>query len=309
MLRAAISLLDGLLGEEMLPLLAEELRLATLRALEWLHERRLHPIMTALMDRHRDLLARKETTAWRSRIRALAEERRGSGPVGEAMMRVSMMGTITVVGQEGEARALRGARARTMLGLLVAAEMVRVPLTRREFTTIASGGEEDAELAKKTTVMAAARLREMIGAETVITGEPMYRIDLTQVSVDLLEAHARVEEARRALRRGALPTATAAMLAALRIARGEVPFPGLYDNFFETVRDDFESRLRGTVIDLAQILLRESQAEMAEELLKGAFDRMRDDEEIAELLEEALAATGHRTDSLRVGRMVQDSID
>ncbi len=111
MLRATISLLDGLLGEEMLPLLAEELRLATLRALEWLHERRLHPIMTALMDRHRDLLARKETTAWRSRIRALAEERRGSGPVGEAMMRVSMMGTITVVGQEGEARVLRGARA------------------------------------------------------------------------------------------------------------------------------------------------------------------------------------------------------
>lgn len=307
-LRATMAMLDGPIGGRLGAKVVEEIRRAATGALEWLQERRLHAMMTALLDRHRDLLAKKEMTAWRSRIRALAEERRSAESPAGSKMRVSMIGTITVVGRDGEARQLRGARAKTMLGLLVAAEMVRVPLTRREFTTIASGGETDPDLAKKTTVMAAARLRETIGAEAVATGEPMYLLDLAQVSIDLLEAHASIEEARKALRRGALLQASTAMLGALRATRSEIPFPGLYDNFFETVRDDFESRLRTTAVDAARLLLRDAHAEAAEELLRAAFDRMRDDEEVAELLEEALNATGHRTDSVRVGRLVQESV-
>jgi hypothetical protein len=102
------------------------------------------------------------------------------------------------------------------------------------------------------------------------------------------------------MRRRSLARAQQAALRALDIARGEVPFPTLYEEFFEAMREEIENRLRSTIIDLSRLLLRESDATGAGELLERAFTIMPDDEEVAELYCQALESLGRRAEAERV---------
>jgi hypothetical protein len=71
---------------------------------------------------------------------------------------------------------------------------------------------------------------------------------------------------------------------ALDITAGEVPFPSLYDRFFEAVREDFEGRMRGALLDVAHGLLYEGDAASAGKILRRARASRLEDEEIRELL-------------------------
>lgn len=224
-------------------------------------------------------------------------------------MQVRMFGTIAIGTNGEEPTPLRGARLQTMLALLVASRLVRKPLTHREFCRIAAGGETDPDLARKTANMAVIRLREAIGAEMVLTGEETYLLNLERADVDLLDASRLLEEARAALRRGALVKAIQAVKETLAIARGDVPFPGLYDDFFEALRNDFEFRLRSTAIDTARALMRESDMASAADLLQHAQECAPDDEEIGGLLHEALRACGFHAEAERVRMQVAMSSD
>jgi DNA-binding SARP family transcriptional activator len=93
---------------------------------------------------------------------------------------------------------------------------------------------------------------------------------------------------------------------ALDIVKTEVPFPTLYDDFFEAMRGDFEYQMREAVIEVGQGLLREGDAASAEEALRRGFDAMPEDEEITELLCRALELQGRRAEA---GRVRQFSID
>jgi DNA-binding SARP family transcriptional activator len=284
-------------------------RRALVRALAWLEERRLASLMASFLEDFASRLPKKEASAWRGRLRALTSERPVGAAEPEAKLRISMLGTIAVSDADGRMQPIRGARVRAMLGLLVAARMVREPLTHREYCRLAAGGEVEPELARKTANMAVVRLREAVGADTVLTGEETHHLNLDRVSVDLLEAQALIDESREALRRRALLRAFPTLKRALELTHGEVPFPGLYDDFFEAIRDDFEFTLRTTVIDVARALLRESDAASAGEILSLAFDGMPDDEEIMELLHETLAAVGKRADAERVRMRAEEALE
>lgn len=300
LLHAALALIEAAgsapVRERMLP----EIRHAVTAALEWMVERKLLPLISAMIDRGGGYLTKREAGRWRTEARMLAAEYAARTPA-DTTIRVTMLGSIAFSDGSGELQPLRGLRLRAMLGLLVAARMIREPLSPIEFSMIAAGHEGgDITLAKKTAVMAAVRLREVIGAEAVAAGEPMYVLDLDRVSVDLLEAHHLIQEAREALRRRALMRAYPALRKALQITRGEVPFPGLYDDFFEAIRNDFEHAIRTAVIDVARALLGESDPTSAAELLALAHEGMPEDGEIVELLEQTLAADGRQTEAERL---------
>ena len=87
---------------------------------------------------------------------------------------------------------------------------------------------------------------------------------------------------------------------ALEISRGEVPFPTLYDDFFEATREDFEDLLRSTTLRVARGLLREGDITSAEALLTRLYDIMPEDEEAGTLLQNALIALGRRAEAERV---------
>lgn len=309
-LHASLSLIHAIGPERFGDPLRKEIRRRITGALEWLAERRTPLFISPLLDRYPGMLTPKEESAWRSRIRTMVGDRAESQRSEAAgKLRLGMLGTISVGAPGEEMRPLRGSRVRTMLGLLVAARMVKKPLTHREFCRLAAGGEQEPELARKTANMAVVRLREAIGVEAIVTGEETHLLNLERVQVDLLEAHAQLNEAIDALRRRALMKAFPAIIQALEITRGEVPFPGLYDEFFEALREDFEFRLRAAAIDVARALMRESDMASAGEILRRAFEGMPDDEEIADLLRDALAAVGMRADAERVRMKVEQELD
>jgi hypothetical protein len=280
-------------------------------SLAWFAERSMYPFMSPLLDRYGEHLTKKEIATWRARAAEIARRREAhlAATKGDDRLKVSMIGTITTQRPGEEPQRLRGARQRALLGLMVADRMLEQPLEHREFRRLAAGGEEEPERARKTMNMAVYRLREAIGEDGVLTDEETPRLNLERVQVDLLEAHALIRRAGEAFREKALMRACPALRQALEITRGEVSFPTLYDDFFEAAREDFEFELRSAIIEISKGLLMEGDAPRAEDLLLRGFDAMPGDEELADLLCEALELSGKRTTAERVRMQVAGSLE
>ncbi len=144
------------------------------------------------------------------------------------------------------------------------------------------------------------RLREALGAEAIITGGETPRLNHDLIDIDLIEAVTRIRGAAQASGSGALVRALPLLEEAIGILRGEVPFPGLYDPFFEGMREDLELELRTTIVDVATGLMREWDAASAESLLRYATSAMPGDSELIEMLHAALITLGRRADAERV---------
>jgi hypothetical protein len=281
--------------------LRDDIRYAVVRILEWLHQRGLGASMHPMLRMTAAYLGDKERASWLERIEALERQQASAARLSEPpRLRISMLGSIDICHAHDQPVRVRGARLRTLLGLMTADRMLDRPLSLREFQRIASGGEDDPERARKTTSMGVLRLRETIGAEAVLTDGETPRLNLQHVSVDLLDAHERLEQAARAVDERAWVIATRALQSALAITRGQVPFPGLYEDFFEAARDDFEYALRTAVINVARGLIVEGDPATAVEILSRGFEAMPEDEEIVELLRDALIKVGRRTEAERV---------
>ena len=270
--------------------------------LAWLNERRLFNYMSGMLERYPDFFSAAERKVWKKEIAELSKawkiQEQARKP--QRKTKVSMLGTITLHIPGQEPKDLRGSRLKTMLGLLVGDQLLETPLSRNEFHRIATGEEDDPNLARKNTNMAVIRLREALGADAIQTGDETYQLDPHMVEVDLWKATALLDEALQGLRHRSLLRATPPLLEALTIINGEVAFPGLYDEFFETLRDDIEARLRRGIIEVSRTLLYEGDPLKAEEILRKAFGIMPEDEEILELLEEALTRLDKRVEAARV---------
>lgn len=238
--------------------------------------------------------------AWRARFNEelgmSADESSGARPV-----QIRICGTVEAIPPDGEPVPVRGARLRTLLGLMVAQTLLHEPLNAREFRHIAAGSDEelDAENARKTMNAAVVRLRDLIGEASIDTSGQVPLLDTARVSIDLLEADSALRSARAALRSGALQRAVRAVRRALAATRGEPPFPALYEEFFEALREDFEARLRGITVDVIARLLEERDLAAAEELAALALRYMPEDEEMTEMRTTALEALGRRADAER----------
>lgn len=287
---------EGIVAE-----LLSDIRHACARVLEWLERRGLGPSMRPFLTLTADYLSEEERDAWLERVDAMERAQSAAARSSEPpRLRITMLGSIDICHANEPPVRVRGARLRTLLGLMTADRMLERRLTLREFQRIASGGEDDPERSRKTTSMGVLRLRETIGAESVLTDGETPRLNLQAVSVDLLEAHERLDQVTRAVEERSWVQANRALHAALEITRGQVPFPGLYEEFFEAARGDFEYALRTVIIAVGRGLIVEGDPASAAAILSRGLDAIPEDDEIAELLREALVRVGRRTDAERV---------
>jgi thioredoxin-like negative regulator of GroEL len=86
-----------------------------------------------------------------------------------------------------------------------------------------------------------------------------------------------------------------------------VPFPGLYEEFYESLREEFETRARDTSVAIAKRLLKEEDATGAEQLLQQTFSILPEDEEVANLLRTALLRQGKLADTQWVKMKAEES--
>jgi DNA-binding SARP family transcriptional activator len=156
------------------------------------------------------------------------------------------------------------------------------------------------ELARKKRNMTIARLREAIGSDAIITGGETPVLNLERVEVDLLQADTLLRRTLAALRQRSLVRAYPLLREVLEMAGGDVPFPSLYESFFEAVREDFEFRLRSAIVAVGRGLLAEGDAAAAETVLRRGYAAMPEDEEISDFLHEALIAQGKHVEAERL---------
>lgn len=269
-------------------------------------KRRLPLLMRNLLNGYGELLSDAERAKWEERTvmleREREEERQLRKKIGRDGTRVpflSMIGTITIHTVESQDVLLRGGRVKTLVGLLVADCMLEHPLEKAEFTRIASG-ENDPERGRNIVKTTVHRVREVFGFETLTVRDGRPWLNQDAIDVDLLTAHNNCASARVAMKEGGFLRAARYLEGALEIVGGDVPFPGLYDRFFEAMRDEFDVNLRRSVLDLAEGLIAQGDAGGATRILRSGMRALPDDQEMADLLHHALMEQGNLTEAERV---------
>lgn len=286
--------------------LRQALARQTTQGLEWLTEREIPAFTPPLILLLGELDYPAEAKEWEGKIRTSTNVElplavSTSVPQAEEhTIRISMLGTIGAALPGEELAPIRGVRIRTLLGLMVADRMIGTPLSQEEFLTLAGGEESDPEHARKKKNMGVVRLREIIGHDAIRTDGPTPQLHTALVRVDLLEVDELVRRALEAARAEAFVRALPLIEEAVERYGGDVPFPTLYDNFFEAAREDFEGRMRQAVLEIGGGMLRMGDAAGAEPFLRNAFDALPGDDEIGELLRQALENSGNRIEAERV---------
>lgn len=278
-------------------------RRQVIEIMNWLRERELGTPILALVKYFGRHFSKKESTTWRGRGGVMEKRRREEREASDrrtSKIRLTMFGMIQATLPSGEIVPIRGARLSTMLALMAVDRMLKEPLGAREFRHLAAGGEEDPEHARKTMNAAVFRLRDMLGVDSILTDEETPQLNLDALDVDIVTADRLLRDTAEALRDGSLLRARSALLDALELARGDVPFPSLYEEMFEAARDDFEFRLRDSILKVSKRLLREEDMGSAEEILRRSLAFMPEDEEVAEMLCDILEATGRQIESRRI---------
>lgn len=291
---------------------AEALRQMGIRSLvEWFVEHGIHTPIEPLLDRYGRHLPKEEAARWLRAGRAMAKNAEGNQPTAtppEPALRVGMFGKITTQPRgAAQPNRLRGARNQALLGLLVADAMLREPLERIDFCRLATNDSEDPDRARRSMNVAVLRLREAIGTEMILTDGDTPRLNRELCHVDILEAYAALRQARQALREGGVADALRNIQQMLALWRGQVPFPGLYDEFFESLREEFESRARSTAVAVAKRLLNEDDPTGAEQLLQQTFSILPEDEEVGNLLQSALLRQGKLADTQWVAMKAEEN--
>lgn len=283
--------------QELLPAIRQGMEIA----MTWLEAQGLNGYMLPFITHHRRWWTRRQAESWQARMQqvALLRKSRQSAQPRSERLRLRMLGAIEARRPDGVVVPIRGGRLRVLAGLLVADRLLSRPLAHREFCRIASG-EEDPERARKTMNGAVMRLRELLGEEAITTEGETPGLNLSLLSVDLLDVVRLCRDAVEAMRSGLLSRALTEIRQALDIWNGDVPFPTLYDSFFEAAREDFENRLSTTATTVARALLAEDDPAGAGEILRRAAVVMPGDDTIAQLLIEALERSGYKADAERV---------
>lgn len=304
LLNTLLHLLGWKAEKKVMEALQPDLRRVITQGLTWLQSQRIAAYMPPLIAVAEKIFPAKEVKTWRGKYAAIQRERdvQLRAMKGDGRITITMVGTITVQLPGEEPKKITGARARTVLGLMVAAQLADRPLTHRDFCAIATG-EEDPDRARNVVYVRLHDLRELLGPDAIITEPELApRLNPATVRVDLLEAHQHLLHAKQSLRGGGLLRSVPALLHAQELLRGEVPFPGLYEEMFEAAREEIETMMRDVTLRTARALLREGDTENATRLLNNILEAMPEDEEISELLQQGLSQRGKRTEAERVKR-------
>lgn len=224
---------------------------------------------------------------------------------------LTMIGSLTVAVGEAEGKNIRGSRLRHVLGMMVANQTLRVPLTLREFSELATGMDpEDSAVRMRNylhTILS--RIRELVGHDAVVTdGRSAPRLNPDVVSVDILNVLHLKQECASFIRRSVPRRATLLAQEILDLVGAWEFYPTLEEDFFQAARDDFEIEVRRTLLSVARLLQQEGDLEEAEILLRRVNETLPDDDEVLQELVVVLKLMGRSAESTLFSRQADRHI-
>lgn len=286
----------------------------------WLEACKLGPVMGRWCGSLAGRMDPARLRDWRQRAEwagiGLPDRLAVSGDISPSRVQIRLIGSITF-SLPGEERwtAMKGARQKTLLCLLTADLLLRKPLKRSEFAAIFMGAapEDDAAISRtrlrNLLGISVHRLRRLLGPDAIRTGGALPELNTERLQIDLLECMRHLDDCELELKEGKLLKARESLLKHLTYQEKGLLFPGQYASFFETLRDDIESRARRFVLDCARRLEVESEQISAEELLRQAFEHHPDDEDVATALRQLLIAGDRRTEADRIKARYQRAMN
>lgn len=291
--------------------LQEEIDSSFHEALSWLQKRGLADMVRETFAHVQNYLSNSVQNQWKKILKNDVANNIDSIQSAEKQhLQVKVIGDIAAGFTQSSIISVRGQRARVLLALMVANQLMDHSMTMVEFSYVIAGNEHlnDVDRSRKLLNSTVFRLREVVGYQFILTDQEVPRLNPDNVTIDLLEAMLLLQRSDTALRQGALPAAHQFLVSALDKFGKNIIFPNLYETFFEALRDDVENERRDLILRTSQALLKEGDPRNAEEILQHGFNAMPDDEEIAALLCETLIHNGKRVQSQRVQMRLREAI-
>ena len=285
----------------------KQIGLALHKGLDWCYRKELLGFMEPLLSKSATYLSRTEQDEWMIRVQklrsCLANEPSFPWTNPDTRLSLTMTGTIGIKQSYFSHRRIQGGRSRQVLGLMVINELMGQRLSLEEFREVAVGIEGNPHEAANTTRVVISRLRGILGKEAIIAdGKSAPRLNLNHLRVDLLEAVSLLKRATNAARASKPREAFQNILAALSTVASDPAYPGLYGDFFDAARLDFEQLLRTSLLSVSALLNEENDLENRVVVLEQGLAFMPDDEELLAMLVENLIALGRNTEALNVRR-------
>ena len=276
------------------------------RSFAWLQSRSLVSFMQGMIDRHEKKLPSNVLKRWKAAVGELHPVLPGMShsAVEDERLFLSFVDAVRVRYPSGEWRKVTGGRMKTVLGLMVANQMFGQNLSLEECALLATGDElAETESARNNLYVRLHSLRSLLGRDSILseTGHAPV-LDTSRVRVDLLEVSELLKEAELLIARNQPGKGLHTVRQALQLLGGSIPFPGLYDDFFEAARSDFEVLVWDTVLTVAKELVRHGDRENPVDLLEQVLDLFPGDEDIAGYLCELLGVLGRKSHAERIRR-------
>ncbi|MFA7330648.1 MAG: AAA family ATPase [Candidatus Delongbacteria bacterium] len=285
------------------PALHEAARQALESALEWCVERQLGLVVRPWSRQFAGLLPAPRRRSWLRRAeqaRVWSPPDQGAAETDRQRTWLQLIGgtRLRLAGEERERR-IQGARMRTLLALLVADQLLQLPLPREEFRALAAGADHEASAAQVRNILAIGvhRLRRLLGPDAILGGADRPRLNPAQVQSDVQEVAGQLESAAQALHASRPQAAAQGVTEALIRLRRGLPFQDLFQPLFDSLRDDLETRARGVGLETIRALQAGGAVREARSLLEQLFFWHPDDEEVAGRLAEAYEAEGRQAEA------------
>ncbi len=308
--------LRGVLDQMVLPpasrsALKQDLWKAWQVRLKWLAERNCWPRIQRLCELLQGWARPGELASWMDHSRqGRRRQPTLAVPVSERRrIRLELGGTFRLIGEEREERSLRGARVRTLCGLLSAVEILGRTLEPEDFALLASGREDDLAKARNIQYVTVHRLREALGVDVIQTDGERPRWNPRRIQVDVVEAWNQLNEAARQARREVYFLAHEALNSARKVLFAGEAFAGLETEFFDALREDLAATHRRVTSDLARRLEREEDPDGVIQVLQPWMEAYPDDEELGDLLCPALEARERHGEAETLRRRMRGSRD
>lgn len=269
----------------------DKLKEICIQITEWSLKSGILPVIENVITNFSHFFDKDNLKFYKSKVIAFNKERNVQIKIEDTSsdkLKICLFGTISVTHPKKETHKLRGERIRYCIGGIVANHLMKFKLELDEFNSIVTG-EDIPELGKTAMRTVRHRLRELLGDEPLILtdGEPM-RFNLEIADVDIIDAFNYLKNAKKDLKNNKLNNAANNLIKVYNLIDGGVSFPGLYSNFFESLREDWENSLREITNNVCKSLLEEQDFIHAEAILEQAVKTLIGDEELSFLYEQTL---------------------
>ena len=310
--RYTIIVIEDLFADNQRPIpdsLREAIEGALRRMLLWCKKGDLVGYMKPILQRARNYFDRSEHDYWADALVSAQQSvsdrfqwhSESARLADRSRLQISMLGQIAVSTGHEPPKRVQGARARAMLGLMIANELSGRRLSYKGFREVIFGTVAEPVDSTANIRAAIARLRSILGKECIVTdGKSAPTLNLDLVEVDIVRISRSLDECKQAIRAQYPRRARQLMTGILDSNFFGPAYPTLYDDFFESARTDFELHLRSTLFSLADLLKQEGDLEGVTAVIEEGLERLPGDEELLALLSDTLALSGRTIEALSI---------